>query len=150
MAMMTAIVRSREAAIERASERASNRGKCLTSLPPCLPLPPQTTLQSDDRDRGGRSIAVANCNCRTDADADGRAEDRPTHPSLNPSLSRSSRFFTPKCDRRSCLEGEPHRGRNPTGRFGIGAGEKKNGFFASFTTDRRSKILPNIRLKSHL
>ena len=99
MAMMTAIVRSGEAAAtDRARKRDSNRGKCLTSPAPSF----HTTLHTDRQKTIaiGRSISRANCNCRKRTE---RREcgGRRTDPSLNPSLSRSSRFFTPKCDRRS-------------------------------------------------
>ena len=71
MAMMPAIVRSREAA----SERASEQSRKVFDVPPSpllsSPLSPQTAVR---RSQSGRSIAGANCNCPTDGrtDADGQ------------------------------------------------------------------------------
>lgn len=100
MAMMPAIVRSREAA----SERASEQSRKVFDVPPS-PLPSHLRRLSDDRNRGGRSRGPTATARRTDVRM---RTANASIPSLNPSLSRSSRFFTPKCDRRSCLEGELH------------------------------------------
>lgn len=169
MAMMTAIVRSGEAAAsDRGREQDSNRGKCLTSPAPRSLIPYDTSHREteDDRDRAVDVEGQLQLpHKRTERRECGGRSGRRTDPSLNPSLSRSSRFFTPKCDRRSrrivCVVASGKGGREegrkgshteesngtrllPAARAPLRGGEKKNGFLASFTTHRPSNILAPI------
>ena len=113
------IVRSGEAAAsDRGREQDSNRGKCLTSPAPRSLIPYDTSHREteDDRDRAVDVEGQLQLpHERTERRECGGRSGRRTDPSLNPSLSRSSRFFTPKCDRRSrrivCVVGEGRKGR---------------------------------------
>ena len=77
MAMMTAIVRSGEAAAsDRGREQDSNRGKCLTSPASRSLIHSIRHFTQRDRRRsrsGGRSMSRANCNCHMSARSEGSA-----------------------------------------------------------------------------
>ena len=124
---------------QRGIERSSAQPRKVFDVAPSLLLPPETTVRRSRSGRSGRSRGPR----------DGRTDGRPMHPSLNPSLSRSSRFFTRKCDRRSCLVGRgSHTESN--GALWHRRRREEKWFLRLIYNPSPIKILPHIRLKSHL
>ena len=119
---------------QRGIERSSAQPRKVFDVAPSLLLPPETTVRRSRSGRSGRSRGPR------DGRTDGRTAGQCIHHLIRHCRDRVDFSRGNVTGGHVWLEGGATR--NLTGRFGIDAGEKKNGFFASFITHRRLKFFP--------